>query len=47
MEAAAIRPIPVIRKSVVVGKAGNGFPEKDAVRVPLESANAVVESWPG
>jgi hypothetical protein len=44
MEVAAITPTPVIRISVLVGRVGNGFLEKDAVRVPLESANAAVES---
>jgi hypothetical protein len=39
MEVAAITPTPVIRISVLVGRVGNGFLEKDAVRVPLESAN--------
>jgi hypothetical protein len=47
IEVAAITPIPLIRISVLVGTGGSRFLEKDAVRVPLESANAVVESWSG
>lgn len=44
---ATITPPPVIRIRVLAEKVGTTFLVNNAVRVPLESANTVVESWPG